>query len=455
MNCTNLVIGNNPRLLLMFSGWGFDGGVFDNVVLEGYDVIAVSDYSDDAFPIECLDGYSEIVVICWSYGVYMGARFLSAHPGLPVTLKVAVNGTLWPVDDSLGIPEEIFNGTLGNLTPVTYAKFLRRAAGHAVAPSSRPIEDLRTELARIGSTSMRNPMAGKISFDRVVVGCSDRIIPPVNQMAAWKRLGVDIIEADSAHLPDFASLIPKLVVNKKRVGERFMRSMATYARNALAQKEIANTLSAKMPSLGADVIEIGVGRGFLTEAVIKRFGVPATFTLVDMLPVECPAGAEHASVIEADAEAWIMNLPDNCCDTLISSSTMQWFNSPATFLKQCARVVRPDGLVALASFGPDTYRELEGLAPRLHMVLPATLERWAHQHFESVEIDTETLELNFQQPSEALRHIRLTGVNALASPNPTASALRLARRYPCRPDGSCTLTYQPIYMILKTPTING
>lgn len=453
MNCVKLKDHGSPRLLLLFSGWGVDEGVFADVSVEGYDVVGVSDYSDDRFAMELLEGYDEIVAICWSYGVYMGARFLASHPQLPVTLKVAVNGTLAPVDDHYGIPEAIFDGTLQGLSEATYAKFLRRTAGRAYPPSNRPIESLKAELARIASTSRKEQPASAFRFDRAVVALSDRIIPAANQCAAWEASGVDVTTIEGGHLPDFPQLVGSLVVNKKRVGERFLRSKATYARNALAQKEIAQELAVKIGSLGREVIEIGVGRGFLTEAVLTQYAHPERLTLVDLLACELPAGADpsRSTLVEADAESWLMQQADQSCDAIISSSTMQWFNSPATFLRQCSRVVRRDGTVAIATFGPDTYRELEGLAPRLQMTAVEALKRWAEEAFEEVEVSTATLSLNFDEPSEALRHIRLTGVNAVADNAPVASALRLARHYPRLADGRCSLTYQPVYLLLKKP----
>ncbi len=55
---------------------------------------------------------------------------------------------------------------------------------------------------------------------------------------------------------------------------------------------------------------------------------------------------------------------------------------------------------------------------------------------------------------EALRHVKLTGVNALSSDNGGARAREVLRLYPAEADGSASLTYNPIYISLKRVLLN-
>lgn len=54
-------------------------------------------------------------VFAWSFGVYAAAYWLRKE-NLSPTMAVAINGTLSPIDDELGIPVGVFNGTLENLS---------------------------------------------------------------------------------------------------------------------------------------------------------------------------------------------------------------------------------------------------------------------------------------------------------------------------------------------------
>ena len=45
---------------------------------------------------------------------------------LPICERVALNGTVTPVDDLKGIPQQVFEGTLEGLNEGTLEKFIRR-----------------------------------------------------------------------------------------------------------------------------------------------------------------------------------------------------------------------------------------------------------------------------------------------------------------------------------------
>ena len=72
---------------------------FASLKQEGYRIIVVWDYREPAFPpslVEKLEQYREIAVIGWSFGVPAATRFLAVHPELPVSARIAVNGTMHP-----------------------------------------------------------------------------------------------------------------------------------------------------------------------------------------------------------------------------------------------------------------------------------------------------------------------------------------------------------------------
>ena len=50
-------------------------------------------------------------------------------------------------------------------------------------------------------------------------------------------------------------------------------------------------------------------------------------------------------------------------DVIWSSLVFHWFDDPLAVLKECYRVLRPNGLLALSAFGVDTCRELRASQP--------------------------------------------------------------------------------------------
>ncbi|WP_290376595.1 pimeloyl-ACP methyl esterase BioG family protein, partial [Duncaniella muris] len=269
------------RAILIFAGWGMDEKPFASLKQEGYRIIAVWDYREPAFPpslVEELEQYREIAVIGWSFGVPAATRFLAAHSELPVSARIAVNGTMHPVSDSLGIPEAIFRGTLAGLSEKTLSKFNLRMCGSAesyrrfsLTLPARDIDGLRAELEAVESAG---DACGAI-WDTAIVGTADRIIPPENQLRAWQ--GGEAVEtltvADGPHLPDFQAIINEFITEKGLVAEKFGRAGETYDDNAVVQRQIAEKLCSQAIAAGAadcrSILEIGCGTGLTTRMLAE------------------------------------------------------------------------------------------------------------------------------------------------------------------------------------------
>ncbi|MDE6308873.1 MAG: DUF452 family protein, partial [Muribaculaceae bacterium] len=116
---------NNKRLIVLFLGWGADEKAFEGLSRPGYDILALWDYRDESLALPT-EHYCEVVVIAWSFGVMEASRLLGNNMPSNVTLLLAVNGTEQPVDNNFGIPKDICEGTLANLSERNLRKFYRR-----------------------------------------------------------------------------------------------------------------------------------------------------------------------------------------------------------------------------------------------------------------------------------------------------------------------------------------
>ena len=63
------------------------------------------------------------------------------------------------------------------------------------------------------------------------------------------------------------------------------------------------------------------------------------------------------------ADAHCLPLAASSVDVIWSSLVFHWFDDPLAVLKECYRVLRPNGLLALSAFGVDTCRELRASQP--------------------------------------------------------------------------------------------
>ena len=463
-------------LLLFFSGWGQSPATVGDIEFQSYDTAVVWDYRTPIFSsadgtditddiISRLSTYSEIVIAAWSFGVHAAARFMASHPDLPVTARIAFSGSRFTVDAHRGIDPAIFNATLGNLSERSVERFEMRVWGGAAAfrrggsrLSGRPVSELREELQAFDTAP-----APRMLWDTVFVPTSDLIISPEAQIKAWEGDTVQLITFDAPHRPDFNLLLRRVLTDKSRVSDRFSRARSTYDHNASHQLSagrrllsLARDFIAESP---AEMLEIGCGTGRLSSEAIALFQ-PRRATLWDL---EIPASAKclagtfpetEFTFIETDAETAVSSLPAESVDLIFSASTVQWFNSLRHFLAEAYRALRPGGHIVISTYGPLTMRQISSITGEPSRFLSVeSVRRAIPPHAETLLLEEETDDVSFPSPLEVLRHVSLTGVNALSSGNDTGArdARELLRSYPLAPDGSATLTFNPVYLIIKKP----
>ncbi len=441
MNLTYINKESRPRLLLIFAGWSTDPSAFADLKVDAYDVAVAWDYTTLDFP--AVSGYEEVVVLAWSLGVWAASEVLPGS-GLPVTLAIAVNGTPSPVSDTTGIPSAIFRATAANLTEPALAKFRRRMGAPSLPRGNRSIESLAAELMAVDAVGAARH---GFEWDRAVVSSGDAIFPPANQRAAWAGTRTAILEISGPHTPEsWQRIVDSFVIDKGLVRKRFTRGMATYADEASVQQRVAAHLlelwRKHSRDSGGRVLEIGYGDGSFTRMfapVIK----PAELLLWDL--VEMPM--EGVVTRGCDAEVCITSVAPGSFDAIVSASTIQWFNSPARFIRNAASALRSGGLLVLSTFGPATFGELTqaGVVPLPYLSVE-TLRASVPESMELLECHDGIITKVFPTPADVLHHLRDTGVNARPV---TSSVRRILCDYPLRPDGRAALTYNPVYLILQ------
>lgn len=451
----------SDRLILFFAGWGMDSAPFAGLNRAGYDVAVVWDYRTMAIDWSFTAGYVEICIVAWSFGVYASAISTHAIDG-KVTRRIAVNGTLYPCDRLLGIPPAIFEGTLSGLSERNMTKFYRRMCGSATVYTQfcsqlpkRDIEGLREELDTFSpsNTLLHQPCG---TFDLAIIGRDDAIIPAVNQGRAWS--GIPTIFADAAHWLDFQHVIDHFIVDKQRVGQRFMYGLKSYASEAGVQagvvEDIDRMLKAHgvedcMATRGCRVLEIGSGTGSLSR-ILDRDITAGYLEMWDLAGEACIEG-ENRRFRQVDAEVEIAGVPASSFDVIATASTIQWFNSPGRFFRQCLRCLRPGGFLVVSSFLAGNLAEVSAVTGRSLPLM--TMNQWLQSvpdGFETVEVSSKDVVLDFDSPLDVFRHLKATGVNALGRGSEGESSLHtIIKSYQAALDGHYHITYRPFIMILK------
>lgn len=442
-----------------------DARPFMHLAKPGYDIVAVWDYAAGALPVDPqLSDYEEIVVVAWSFGVRAASDFLDST-SLPVTRTIAVNGTEQHISDLKGIPEAIFRGTLNGLSENSVDKFRRRmcggSAGYREFSKNAPQRNLDSLKAELLEFAAAKPREESRRWSQVIVSGRDMIFPAEAQNRAWSGQPNVCHWPEAPHFPDLAAVIDRFVIDKELVAERFSRASQTYSDNAGVQSRSArklwDMLQNHLPhnaSCGL-VVEIGAGSGMLTQLYQDKLPIDRLL-LWDIASISHAPLPSCAELRICDAESEINSLADNSADLILSASTLQWFNSPEHFVARASAKLKPGGVMALMFYAPGTFSQLaESTGMSLSYPAPEALTAEAAKAG-LVVLDAVTDEetLKFDSPLDVLRHLKLTGVNALGR-NGTAghAARRLMRNYPPAADGSAELTYRPAYLLLTKPRI--
>ncbi len=425
MNITFTKRKGYDRLLLLMAGWGMDFNPFTDLDAPGYDIAVACDYRDEDFDPACLNGYREIALIAWSMGVMEADRILSGTE-LPLTLTVAVNGTLSPVSDTDGIPVNVFKGTLDTMSPANLQRFNKRMCGSrerlALFESKKPerdIENLIDELRILGERAIAPRK--HLRWDRAVIGNRDLIFPAQAQRNAWSN--IDIIDTDEPHLPDFQAIIDSLLIDKDRVANCFNDTRSSYNTDATVQDSVAASLNRKLQQATARrvferVMEIGAGGGQLTHRFLESFS-PSYLELWDIAPLSTVCSDVVCKEITDDAEARLFATESESFDLVISASTLQWFNSVPGALKNIERILRPGGLAAISLYTSGTFKNISELTgSTLRYYSPDYLKGQIPANCIIKEWTTQTFTQSFDSTRKLLAHIKSTGVNGTRKVNP-------------------------------------
>ena len=214
MNIDFLRRSGSPTLELFFAGWGMDSRPFawaaDSPHTADCDFAVCYDYTDIQLDrvnqaSAKLHGYSEVRVRAWSLGVY-AASLVLPDMGCAISTAVAINGTLWPVDDELGIPHAVYDATAANLTAESLERFNRRMSGahRPVFEARRPlrtVDSLRAELLNIRECAADRAKPQFTGWTQAVLSSRDKIFPIANMRRAWPA--TPQLELDEPHyMPD-------------------------------------------------------------------------------------------------------------------------------------------------------------------------------------------------------------------------------------------------------------
>lgn len=251
-----------------------------------------------------------------------------------------------------------------------------------------------------------------------------------------------------------------MIADKSLISRRFAHALATYEEKAQVQAQVADTLLAYLAETlpqtrPENALEIGCCTGMLTEKLVERLPSLARLTVCDLvaafqscIDTRSRAWQQYVTFIAGDIEQ--VDLPQSY-DLILSSSTLHWVHDFPALSTKLAKHLNPDGILAIALYGPDNFTEIrEVTGSGLPYLSLAELQHILSEHFRLQLARESRVELWFDEPLAVLRHLRDTGVNALSPAGWTKgrlAAFAAAYRERFCGEQGVRLTYHPLYFI--------
>lgn len=417
-------VENNPanrRLILVFSGWSCDAVPFRNLHPDGWDIAVAYDYSSMDLDRCFLDRYETVRLFAWSLGVVAASVALSGCDN--ISEAVAINGTLSPADDRLGIPSAVYFGTADNLDLRNLTKFRKRMAGSsdrfrmyfadAVATDDE-VESLKEQLYFLADLSDKITFSKLLPWKRAYVSADDRIFPPANMKDAWTEAGVEVVEIDDAHMPDFNAIVRYEIPDCRTIGAKFAAAADSYEETAIVQREAANRLVDCLErhthvAPDSDIIEFGAGSGLLTRRLVEEYR-PKSVSIVDIFEVGPFNLCHDERYYLRDAEIWVTEATGKY-DLVASSSTFQWFADLFAFLKNCRSILKDNGILAFSIYIKGNLAELDSFRPvPLNYHTFGDIYRGLSDNYDIIFAEEKECRIEFGNVRELLMHLKHTGV---------------------------------------------
>lgn len=195
---------HKKSLLVFFCGWGMDINAVEHLKSNDFDVLMFYDYRNLDCAQEIFDEiqtYEKKYLIGWSMGVMISSIFSNKIGKLE--RKIAINGTLKPIDDNYGIAKAIYALTVKGFAELSKIKFFQRMFESAyelekIKPPQRDLQDQKEELVAL----MDYKSNENFEFDCAIISDRDIIIPTKSQTNFWQtQKNTKIIRLSSGHYP--------------------------------------------------------------------------------------------------------------------------------------------------------------------------------------------------------------------------------------------------------------
>lgn len=249
------------------------------------------------------------------------------------------------------------------------------------------------------------------------------------------------------------------------VRSAFDRASSAYEKAAVLQARVGDDLLERIDffKLSPDVVvDLGAGTGRITGELKRRYR-KAQVVALDIAPGMLREARKHMGFFRRFERvcADVRKLPfsDATVDIATSNLMLQWCGDLDSAFREVRRVLKPDGLFAFTTFGPDTLRELR--------TAWAAVDGYSHVNtfidmhdigdalvragLTEPVLDVERVTLTYKDVVSLMRDLKVIGAHNVTAGRPRGllgrgSLRRVEAAYePARRTGLIPATYEVVY----------
>ena len=264
----------------------------------------------------------------------------------------------------------------------------------------------------------------------------------------------------SAQPPEVASRLDPAGVRNS-----FDRASADYEAAAVLQARVGDEVLERLDFfklVPGTVLDLGAGTGRITGELKRRYR-RANVVAVDLAPGMLREARKHMGLFRRFGRVCgdVRRLPfkDASVDIAVSNLMLQWCDDLDLAFREVRRVLKPDGLFAFTTFGPDTLKELRNAW--------AAVDDYSHVNtfidmhdigdalvragLTEPVLDVERMTLTYADVLALMRDLKAIGAHNVTAGRSRAlmgrNALRrVAAAYePARREGRIPATYEVVY----------
>ena len=233
------------------------------------------------------------------------------------------------------------------------------------------------------------------------------------------------------------------MLDKTLIEEKFKNSIDYYDDNAIIQEKMASKLISIINRKNFNnILEIGSYSGVLTKKIVEKFDFDS-FLALDIVDSfhKIKDLSPKISFEKNDVEKFVTN---EKFDLIIANASLQWCNDFNLTIKKLKNYLSKDGILAITIFSVDNFYEIKDT---FNVSLKyKTIKEIENIFSKNAKITQEIHTLQFNNPIELIKHLKLTGVNAISKNSFSVVELKekmqiLEEKYQNK------LTYKPIYII--------